>query len=115
MPEMQCNGLVLFEVRKLVSFDIFGNREVYHHYFEKLAGDAMRRDRNERGEGAIGEAEAFYRLDEFLDAFESRLESQLASKTGSIGQFRWSGDPEFPGFELTFEDHPVHMVGFAGY
>ena len=58
-------------------------------------------------------AEAFYRLDEFLDAFESKLDSPVTQENGNIGEFRWSGDQDYPGFELSFENNPVHMVGFS--
>ena len=41
-------------------------------------------------------AEAFYRLDEFLDAFKSKLDSPVTRENGNSGEFRWSGDQDYP-------------------
>ena len=112
LPENTCNGLAVFDNKRLVSFDIFGNREVYRHYFEKLAGGALQRISDMAGNNTPGEAEAFYRLDEFLDNFESQLEIPVREKDGGIGALRWSGDQAYPGFELGFEGQQIHMVGF---
>jgi len=107
----QCNGLAVFEGRRLVSFDLFGNRAVYQYYFEKLSHDALGRIGDLAGQKEIGEAEAFYRLDEFLDEFESKLDA-AEPEAGRVGNLHWSGDPKYPGFELTFKGNPVHMAGF---
>ena len=112
-PGKNYNGLAIFDGRRQVSFDIFGNREVYQHYFDKLSHDALGRAGQGRGNTAMKKAEAFYRLDEFLDTFESKLDSPVTREKGSIGEFRWSGDQDYPGFELSFERNPVHMVGFS--
>ncbi len=108
-----CNGLAVFDGKKLVAFDIFGNRDVYQHYFDQLSRDALGRFRDGAEEKAIEQAEAFYRLDEFLDAFESQLEDPSEKKQGAIGKHRWSADPNYPGFDLSFEGQAVHMAGFA--
>jgi len=113
LPEHNCNGLAVFDGRRLVSFDIFGNREAYHHYFDRLANSALIQVDEHTGKDAPGEAELFYRLDEFLDDFELKLEIPVKQKRGSIGALRWSGQQEFPGFELDFTGHLIHMVGFA--
>jgi hypothetical protein len=112
LPGSHCNGLAVFDGTRLVSFDLFGNREVYQYYFEKLSDDALGLVRDLVGKNAFGEAEAFYRLDEFLDTFESHLEDPFETFSQRVGKFRWSGHKDYPGFELTFEGHPVHMVGF---
>jgi hypothetical protein len=109
-----CNGLAIFDGRKLVSFDIFGNREVYEHYFNKLVHDALLGIRPGTEGDALEQAEAFYRLDEFLDKFESMLGDPVESDNEEIGEFRWSGDQNSPGFQLNLEKELVHMAGFAG-
>jgi hypothetical protein len=109
-----CNGLAIFDGRKLVSFDIFGNRDVYGYYFDKLAQDALLRIRPGTEGAALEQAEAFYRLDEFLDEFESKLGDPVERSNEEIGEFRWSGDQNHPGFQLNFEKQLVHMAGFAG-
>jgi hypothetical protein len=108
-----CNGLAVFDGRKLISFDIFGNREVYAYYFDKLAQDALGRVRPGMEGDVLEQAEAFYRLEEFLDEFESKLGEPVEGGNGEIGEFRWSGDHDHPGFELSFEKQLVHMAGFA--
>lgn len=108
-----CNGLAVFEGEKLVAFDIFGNRAVYQHYFDQLSRDALGRLRDGAGLEPMKEAEAFYRLDEFLDAFESQLEAPSEKNQGTIGKLRWSADPAYPGFDLSFENQAVHRAGFA--
>jgi len=62
----------------------------------------------------LKQAEAFYRLDEFLDEFESKLGNPVKHSHGEIGEFSWSGDRNNPGFLLNFEKQLVHMAGFAG-
>lgn len=111
--DKSCNGLAVFDGKKLLAFDIFGNREAYQHYFEQLSNDALSRMRSETKVGAIEEAEAFYRLDELLDSFESQLEDSVDNKQESIGILRWSAAPEYPGFDLSFKGQAVHMAGFA--
>jgi hypothetical protein len=113
-----CNGLAVFEGKKLVSFDIFGNREAYQYYFDLLAGNALSRVQPDvmtdaKNEAvAIEQAEAFYRLDEYLDVFEAGLESPDDSENVNIGTLRWSGTQQYPGFELSYESHLVHLAGF---
>jgi len=107
-----CNGLAIFEGNRLLSFDIFGNREVYEYYFDMLVSDAFVRIRTGRGEGAMKKAEAFYRLDESLDEFESKLREPVSRVNGCAGEFRWSGDPAHPGFLLSYEEQLVHLAGF---
>ena len=112
-PGKNFNGLAIFDGRKLISFDIFGNREVYAYYFDKLAQDALGRVRPGTEGDVLKQAEAFYRLDEFLDEFESKLGEPVELGNGEIGEFRWSGDRKHPGFELNFEQQLVHFAGFA--
>jgi hypothetical protein len=107
------NGLAVFDGRKLVSFDIFGNREVYGYYFDKLTQDALLRFGPGTEGAALEQAEAFYRLDELLDEFESKLSDPVEGGNGEIGEFRWSGDQDHPGFGLSFQNRLVHMAGFA--
>ncbi len=113
LPGKNCNGLAVFEGKKLLSFDVFGNREAYHYYFDLLAGNALSRIQAEVGTEAIEQAEAFYRLDEYLDIFESELEPPVDSDRGNVGMLRWSGAQQYPGFELSFEGHLVHLAGFS--
>ncbi len=113
LPKDGFNGLAVFEGKKLVSFDIFGNRKAYQHYFDQLANDALNMVRMEDVPEPLDQAEAFYRLDEFLDAFESQLEVPSEPKQNTIGSLRWSSDSERHGFDLTFEGRAVHMAGFS--
>ena len=119
LPGKNCNGLAVFEGKKLVSFDIFGNREAYQYYFDLLAGNALSRVHNDDGRGAMKEeeaiekAEAFYRLDEYLDIFEAELEPPVESENGNVGTLRWSGTKQYPGFELSYESQLVHIAGFS--
>jgi len=54
-----CNGIALFEGNRLVSFDLFGNREAYRYYFDKLEYDALGRYQEE-SDKVMEEAEALY-------------------------------------------------------
>lgn len=120
LPGKNCNGLAVFKGKKLLSFDIFGNRKAYQYYFDLLAGNALSLVQPGAGpeavkeEAAIEQAEAFYRLDEYLDLFETELEPPAESEHGSVGTLRWSGAQNYPGFELSFEDQLVHLAGFNG-
>jgi hypothetical protein len=114
-----CNGLAVFEGKNLVSFDIFGNREAYQYYFDLLAGNALQRVQKGAGtkavkvSAAMEKAEAFYRLDEYLDFFESKLEPPVGSENDTMGTLRWSGDQQYPGFELSYGEQLVHLAGFS--
>ena len=110
--DKNCNGLALFDGKKLVSFDIFGNREVYAFYFDRLAKDALNRAKPETEGYSLEKAEAFYRLDEFLDEFESKLREPVMRGNGGVGEFRWSGVPAHPGFSLSYKGKLAHMAGF---
>lgn len=111
--EKGCNGIAVFEGRKLVCFDIFGNEQVYEHYFGKLAGNAFQYVAGTGGNDRPGEAEVCYRIDEFLDLFESKLKGEVKDDYPGIGSLRWSGISECPGFQLGFEEQLVHMAGFS--
>lgn len=125
IPDKRCNGLAVFEGKKLLSFDVFGNRQAYHYYFELLAGNALSRIQPDtmkdarkgmddlREADAIEKAEAFYRLDEYLDIFEAGLEPTVDLEHRNVGRLRWSGVQKYPGFELSYEDHLVHLAGFC--
>lgn len=113
LPGKNCNGLAVFEGQKLVSFDIFGNRNAYQYYFDQLAGNALSLVDNDGVAEAMKEAEAFYRLDEYLDLFESELEPPVDSQNGNQGMLRWSGAQQYPGFELSYNGHLLHLAGFA--
>jgi len=112
LPGKNCNGLAVFDGKNLVSFDIFGNRNAYQYYFDLLAGNALNRVSDGAGTDSMKEAEAFYRLDEYLDIFESELESPVESENGNVATLRWSGAQQYPGFELSYEDKLVHLAGF---
>jgi hypothetical protein len=114
LPAKNCNGLAVFDGKNPVSFDIFGNRKAYQYYFNLLAGNAISLIHNDARIDSMKEAEAFYRLDEFLDEFESKLGGPVEGANGEIGEFRWSGDQDHPGFQLNFEKQLVHMAGFSG-
>ncbi len=113
LPGKNCNGLAIIEGQNLVSFDIFGNRKAYQYYFSLLAEDALSLIHNDAGIEAMKEAEAFYRLDEYLDIFEEELEPPVDSQNGNQGTLRWSGAQQYPGFELSHEGHLVHLAGFS--
>jgi len=112
LPGKKCNGLAVFEGKKLVSFDIFGNRKAYQYYFDLLAGNAINMVQLDAATEAIEKAEAFYRLDDYLDLFESELEPPVDSRNGNVGMLRWSGAQQYSGFELSFESQLVHLAGF---
>ena len=111
--ESECNGMALYDDRKLISFDVFGNREVYEYYFGKLAGNALVHPRTPAKADLPGGAELFYRLDEFLDLFVSGLKDKVNDGNNDTGSLRWSGINENPGFQLSFESQLVHMAGFS--
>jgi hypothetical protein len=112
LPAKNCNGLAVFDGKNPVSFDIFGNRKAYQYYFNLLAGNAISLIHNDARIDSMKEAEAFYRLDEYLDIFESELESPVDLEDGNVNILRWSGAQRYPGFELSFEGDLVHLAGF---
>jgi hypothetical protein len=114
-PSEGSNALAVFAGKELLCFDVFGNREVYPYYFGKLSREAQYygAGKHDAGfpENYLGEAEAFYRLEEILDGFLSKLQKEDSADPGDGERLRWSGMSEYNGFELTYNDYPVHMMG----
>ena len=71
-------------------------------------------DQTGEGRGCTEASRGLLRLDEFLDEFESTLGDPVERSNEEIGEFRWSGDRNHPGFELSLENLLVHMAGFEG-
>lgn len=60
----------------------------------------------------VEEAEAFYKLDEFLDLVEKNLmpsEEQVAG----LGKIRRIKNEKSPGFELSYDDQIIHLASFT--
>ena len=107
------NGIAIFDGKKLVCFDLFGNRPSYAYYFDMLEKDALDRVRDENADEPAEQAEAFYRLDEFLDHFESSLEDQAEPAVSHASKLKWSGIESIPGFALEYDNNLIHMAGFS--
>jgi len=104
-----CNGLAVFMDGQIMSVDLFGNRNVYAYYFPKLS-DAVKRNANME-EKKIDQAEAFYRLDEFLDnlQFVELPENKTIQGAGSLMMIK---QENIPGFRLSFKNQEVHLAAF---
>jgi hypothetical protein len=107
-----CNGLAVFEGQRLVSFDIFGNRKAYQYYFDLLAGNALSIV-DDDGEESMKEAEAFYRLDEYLDLFEAGLESPVDSQDNKWDRFAGQVLSSIQVLNFPSKDKLVHLAGFS--
>lgn len=106
-----CNAMMVFMDKRIVALDLFGNREAYSFYFPGLRDAAFQMRGNAPAGNAIGEAEAYYRLDEYLDEMELHLKpSEVSNGTGTL---RRDTREKNPGFELSYRQKPVHMASFV--
>jgi hypothetical protein len=106
-----CNGMMVFADKQILALDLFGNREAYRFYFPGLRDAAFRMRGKVPSGKAIGEAEAFYRLDEYMDEMELHLKpSEVLNGTGTL---RRDTRENNPGFELRYHRKPVHMASFV--
>jgi len=112
MPEFKLkegmNGLAVFQGSRLLSFDVYGNREAYRHYFQMLSEGILYLV--SEGE-AMGKAEAYYRFEEKLDEYRGGLDPEIDPEAGGAGDLRWSGLKDYTGFELSFRSQLVHLAG----
>ncbi len=106
-----CNAMMVFVDKKIVALDLFGNREAYGFYFPGLRDAAFQLMGNAPADELIAEAEAFYRLDEYLDEVELNL--KLSDVVNGIGTVRRDTREKNPGFELSYRQKPVHLASFV--
>jgi len=106
-----CNAIMIFVNNKILSVDLFGNREAYRYYFPGLRDSACRNISGEKSDRPLTEAEAFYRLDDYLDELVANLEPFTV--LNGVGKLRRDRRKGFPGFELSFQDRPVHLASFS--
>ena len=101
------NAMAIFVDRELLCIDIFGNRNVYGYYFPRLREAAVRLLSDTPVKGKMGEAEAFYRLDDFFDGvnFNNLETKKVSSGTGNI---RIGSLNNFTFFDLNYEDRNIH-------
>ena len=115
------NGLAVFIDRDIAFCDIMGNREAYTYYFPKLKDGALRslpvndyfdpdapKDKTE----PLGEAEAFYKLDEFLDEVTKNLKISSERVFGA-GKLKRVAIERIPGFEVSYHNRMIHLAAFS--
>ena len=103
------NGMAVFRDHRLVCVESFGNRQVYAYYFPRLL-ESVSFLAGAPG-GAIGEAEAFYRLDEFTDR-DLFSKTEMSDPLSGAGTIRWLEEKDARGFELVHERGLVHQLVF---
>ncbi|MBL7111126.1 MAG: hypothetical protein ISS19_04210 [Bacteroidales bacterium] len=116
------NALAVFIDRQIVFCDVLGNREAYAFYFPKLKDGALRsfpvndyfsgNSEKEKKFEPLGEAEAFYKLGEFLDEVGKNLKISGERLFGA-GKLKRIMDERTPGFELSYQDRLIHLAAFS--
>lgn len=106
-----CNALMIFMYHRFFAMDLFGNRDAYRYYFPGISNSAYRQQHDMTGDNLLTEAEAFYRLDEFLDKLDGNLEPSRVNN--GVGKIRRDRRNEYPGFELSYEGRSVHLASFS--
>jgi hypothetical protein len=67
---------------------------------------------NNRLAGMIEEAEAFYKLYEFLDMVEKDL-MPSGEQAAGLGKIRRIKNEKIPGFELSYDGQMIHLAAFT--
>jgi hypothetical protein len=106
-----CNALMIFTGHRFFAMDLFGNREAYRYYFPGIIDSAYLHQRGSKSDRLLTKAEAFYKLDEYLDELYANLE--LSEVTKGVGKVRRDRRNYYPGFELSYENKPVHLASFS--
>lgn len=111
-PDPGCNGLAVFMDSKVICADIFGTSQVFGYYFPRLRDSAFRMALTGRNLKSPDMHEAYYKVTEALDGFETAARHAEESYPGA-GAFRIAENQEMMGFELTIENQVIHDVLFA--
>lgn len=111
-PENECNGLPVFMDSKVVCADIFGTAEVFKYYFPMLRDSAFRMALTGKEMKSPDMHEAFYKVAEALDNFETVVRYPEGSYPGA-GSFKIAENNNLVGFELTIENQIIHDVLFV--
>ena len=116
------NALAVFINSQIVFCDVLGNREAYAFYFPKLKDGALRslpvndyfsgNSEKEKKAEPLGEAEAFYKLDEFLDEVVKNLKIS-GERIFGAGKLKRIMEEKMPGFELSYQDKLIHLAAFC--
>ena len=111
-PEKSCNGLAVIMNKQIVTCDLFGNRDAFRYYFPRLKDAALMFEMPGKKSKPVVEAEAFYKLDEFLDKVEEHLVLSDEPVHG-LGKIRRIKKENIPGFELSYEGQIIHLAAFT--
>ena len=107
-----CNGLAVFMDSKVICADLFGTAEVYRYYFPMLRDSAFRMALTGRKQKSPDMHEAYYKVLEALDSFETAVRHPESNYTGA-GVFNIVEAKNIIGFELTQEGQLIHDALFS--
>lgn len=79
--------LAIIMNRQIATCDLFGNRDSFRYYFPGLKDAALMYEMPGKQVKPVEEAEAFYKLDEFLDLVEKDLMPSVEQAAG-LGKIR---------------------------
>jgi hypothetical protein len=111
-PDPGCNGLAVYMDSKVICADIFGTAEVFGYYFTRLRDSAFRMALTGKNLKSPDMHEAYYKVTEALDNFETAVRHPEGSYPGA-GAFKIAESHDLVGFELTYENQVIHDVLFA--
>lgn len=111
-PDKEANGMAVFMDSKVLCADIFGNQEVYRYYFPMLRDSAFRMAKTGKKQKSPDMHEAYYKVAEALDNFETAARHPEESYPGA-GTSKIAESQDLLGFELTMENQVIHSVFFA--
>ena len=112
LPMEGCNGLAVLIDRKVISVDLFGNKESYRYYFPMLRDAAFTLSRPNAEKSQIDNHEAYFRTLEAIDWFNDagRRAEELYPGAGMLHLVE---NEHLVGFSLTHNEELIHNAFFA--
>jgi hypothetical protein len=107
------NGFAVFHGNTLLSLDAFNRREIFQEYFPKiLRGVALELHNQEHTGPQLAEAEARFRVLDFLDNLEALPWERY--KAVAAGEERRFETGTHAGFVLEENGHMIHLTALGG-
>ncbi len=107
-----CNGIAVLIDGKVISVDLFGNKETYRYYFPMLRDSAFTLSRSNAEKSQVDNHEAFFRTLEAIDGFND-ASRQIEEGHPGTGTLHMVESDRLVGFSLTHNEELIHNAFFA--